>query len=474
MEPWRRIVRQVARLVPIRADLCALFRVALPIVVVQVGMMSMGVVDTLMVGRVSAPALAAVALGNLYFFTLTVFGIGMLMALDPIVAQAVGAGDRPGVARAFQRGILLAAAMTIPIASLHLLAGPALALVGQPSDVVPLAAAYALAIIPGIFPFLAFTVMRQTLQAMAALRPIVYTIVLANLLNVALNDVLIFGEFGLPPLGVVGSAWATTVSRWSMALGLFLFARPILAPLIRPWRKDSAALVPLGRMIRVGLPIGGQLQLEMGAFAGIALLMGWLGTNAVAGHQVAINLASLTFQVPLGIGSATAVLVGQAVGRSDPGDARRAASAALLMGSLFMGGTCIMFLSVPSGLARLYTSNPEVLAVASTLIPLAGLFQVFDGIQAVAIGALRGLGDTKAPFLINIVGFWLIGIPVSLVVGFVLHGGPEGLWWGLVAGLAVVAGILVWRVRRKLTGDVLRLVIDGDDSTDFPGVGQIA
>lgn len=446
---------------PTRDDLARLLRLAMPVVVVQVGMMAMGLVDTIMVGHVSPAALAAVALGNIYFFACAVFGVGVLMVLDPVVAQAVGAGDHPAVARAFQRGLVLALLLSVPVSLAHLAARPVLTAVQQPAEIVPLASRYALLMIPGIFPFLAFTVFRQTLQALERLRPVVVTILLANLINAALNYMLIFGHFGAPPLGVTGSALATTLSRWIMGVGLLAAAWSSLRPLVVPWRADAIQPAALFRMLRLGLPIGGQFQLEMGAFGGVALLMGWLGTVAVAGHQVAINLASFTFMVPFGIGAAAAVVVGQAVGRGDQAGVRSAAAAALVCGVSFMCVTCLLFLLLPGPLARLYTADAGVLAMAGSLLPLAGVFQVFDGIQVVAIGILRGLGDTKSPFVVNILGFWLVGIPVSLVLGFRLGFGAVGLWTGLVVGLMVVALVLLYRLRRRLRETQDRVHVDG-------------
>lgn len=446
--------------IPSRQEFRTLLAVAIPVVTVQVGMMTMGVADTLMVGRVSPAALAAVAMGNVYSFAAAILGIGVIMALDPIVAQAVGAGDHAAVARSVQRGLLLAVFLSLPIAVLHLLAGPVLQAARQPADVVPLARAYTRAIIPGIFPFLAFTVFRQTLQAMGRMRPIVVTIVLANLLNIVLNSVLIFGRLGVPPLGVVGSAWATSLSRGFMALALVASAAPVLRPLLTRWRRESFLPAPLGRMLRLGLPIGGQMQLEFSAFGAVALLMGWLGTDAVAGHQVALNLASLTFMVPMGVGGAAAVLVGQAVGRGDERGARRAARAALITGAGFMAVTCALFLAIPGVLARFYTADAAVIAVAVSLLPVAGVFQVFDGLQVVAIGVLRGVGDTHGPLLANVVGFWLLGLPTSALLGFTFGAGPAGLWWGFVVGLGVVALLLLVRVRTRLGTALRRVVID--------------
>jgi multidrug resistance protein, MATE family len=435
-------------------------RLALPVVFIQVGMMAMGVVDTLMVGRLAARALAAVALGNLYFFLIAVFGMGTLMVLDPVVAQAVGAKDEEGAARGVQRGVLLAGILALPAAVLLLLAGPFMALAGQPAEVVPLAAAYAERLAPGVFPFFLFVVLRQTLQSMRVTAPIVIAIVLANVANAVLNWMLIFGHLGAPALGVAGSAWATTASRWLLAAFLFVLSRDALAPLVFPLRREIWQWAPLGRMLRLGLPIGAQVFLEFGAFALVALMMGWLGTQSMAGHQVAINLASLTFMVPLGVGDAASVLVGQGVGRGDPRATRGAAASALICGVGFMMGTAVLFLTVPVGLARLYTPDLGVVAVAAALIPLAGIFQVFDGTQTVAAGILRGLGETRVAMLVNLLGYWCIGLPISYLCGIRLGRGPAGLWWGLVTGLAVVATVLLLRVRVAIRREQCRVVID--------------
>ncbi len=433
---------------------------ALPVVTVQVGMMSMGVVDTVMVGHLSPQALAAVALGNLYFFVPAVFGMGTLMVLDPVVAQAVGAGDAPSTARGVQRGVLLALLLTVPSAVLLLLAEPILALLRQPADVSPLAAQYSVRMAPGVLPFFLFVVFRQSLQALGRTRPIVITIVVANVLNALLNWVLIFGHLGAPAMGVAGSAWATTLSRWLLCLLLPVLSWHTLAPQIRPIHPEIFKMAPLGRMVRLGAPIGAQYVLEFGAFALVALMMGWIGMRQMAGHQVAINLASLTFMVPLGVADAASVLVGRAVGRGDPDGARGSARAALVCAATFMSCTGALFLAIPDTLAGLYTRDVAVLGVAAALIPIAGVFQIFDGLQTVGGGILRGLGHTRAPMLVNLLGYWVLGLPVSAYLGFGLGWGPAGLWWGLVLGLGVVATFLLVRVRIGLARQQTRVFID--------------
>ena len=446
---------------PTRTDVRDLLRLAIPIVIIQVGMMLLGVVDTIMVGHVSPTALAAVALGNLYSFGLSIFGLGVLLSLDPIVAQALGAKDHMAVARGLQRGLLISVVLTVLTSLALLTVDPVLTLVRQPAEVIPYAAGYVYRVIPGVWPFFAFVVLRQTLQAHHRTGPIMVSIVVINVINAGLNYAWIFGHFGFPAMGVLGSAWATMVSRWLMAGMLLVLGWRYLSPYLQRLAPQVFDVAAIGRMIRVGAPIGTQMLLEWGAFGTVALLMGWLGIVQVAAHQVAINLASLTFMVPLGVSSAAAVVVGHAVGRNDPAGVRRSSFAALMVGAGFMSLTAIVFFSIPGFLAGMYTTDPGVLQLAVLLLPIAGVFQVFDGIQVVSIGLLRGLGDTKIPMLTSILGFWCLGIPISLWLAFVRDMGAVGLWWGLVVGLAAVAVFLVIRIKHREERDLARIIIDG-------------
>jgi len=437
-----------------------MLRLALPVAAVQLGIMAMGVTDTIMVGHLSPAALAAVALGNLYFFIAGIFGQGTLMALDPVIAQAVGARDEEAISRALQRGLVVALALTVFTCATFVPVEWVFRLLRQPPEVIPDAASYVRIAIPGVFPFYAFIVFRQSLQAMHRVAPVLWTVLLANLLNAGLNWVFIYGNLGSPALGVAGSSIATSVSRWAMALAVLSISGRQVWHHLTPWRPETLAIEPLRRMLRLGLPIGVQYLLEYGAFAAAALLMGVLGTTQMAAHQIAINLASFTFMVPLGVSTATAVLVGHAIGAGDEDQARRSAVAGIFIGASFMCASALAFHFFPTVLARSYTGNADVIFLAAMLIPIAGVFQVFDGIQAVAAGVLRGIGDTHAPAIINVVGFWLIGLPVSWVLAFRLGGGAIGLWWGIVVGLAAVALILLGRVRVRLGRTMHRVIID--------------
>lgn len=445
---------------PTMADMRALITLALPVVAVEMGMMAMHIVDTLFVGHLSATALAAVSLALAYYFTIVVIGMGTLVGLDALVSQAVGAGDTDAVRRAIQRGLLLAAVLCIPLALILLPTASVFRVLQQPEEIIPIATRVVHISILGLPGALAFVVLRQTLQSMERLRPIIVTVLLANLINAACNWLLITGHLGAPALGVDGSAIASVIGRTALPLILLWLGRDILWPLLRERDPRLFEIEPLRRMLRIGLPVGVQYLLEVGVFSAVALLMGVQATTTLAAHQVAISLASFTFMVPLGIGAAASVLVGQAIGRDDPDAARRAAVAALTAGLAASALTTTLFLTIPELLASAYVTEAGVAVLAATLIPLAGVFQLFDGVQAVAGGALRGAADTRAAMIANILGFWAVGLPIGLTLAFRFDMGPRGLWWGLVAGLAAVAAVLVVRLFLRFGGPLTRVHVD--------------
>jgi MATE family multidrug resistance protein len=446
-----------AQLRPTSTELREMLRLAAPIVAVNVGMMFMGVVDSLMLGRVSGAALAAGVLGNFIFYLCASFGLGFLLAIDPVVAQAIGAGDAREAALGVQRGVVLAIATSIVMAILLWPAPQVLTLLGQPADVAPDAGAFVRWSIPGVFPFFLFALSRQALQAHGSVAPVLWAAVVGNVVNVLANLVLVFGMFGVPALGVVGSAISTTIARWVMFGAILLFARQRLRRLVRPWFPEALAWAPLRGLAALGAPIGLQFFAEVNAFGLVTIMMGWVGTNALAGHEIALNLASLTFMVPMGVAAAGTVMVGRAIGRGDPAAARRDAVAALVVGIGFMSITAVAFLVVPGLFARGYTTDGGVITVAVALIPIAGIFQVFDGMQVCATGVLRGAGDTRVPMAIHMASFWLVGLPLGSWLCFGLDGGPAALWWGLTAGLAAAGLFQLARVRSRFGGPLERL-----------------
>ena len=438
-------------------------RLAGPIVLINVGLQSMGVVDTLMVGRLGGEAIASVALGNFYFFNVSVFGLGLLCALDPVIAQAVGAGDSEGVARGFQRGVALAIVVALVVMLVLMPGERVLRALGQPEAVIGDTAAYARRRAIGALPFFLFNVFRQTLQALGPVRHILWAVAIANVVNAFANWVLIGGHLGAPALGVPGSGYATAFAMWTMAPLLAWFAWPLLRDAVRPWRAETLHLAPLGRMFRIGVPIGAQWFFESFAFGLTTLFMGWLGATSLAGHEIALNMAALTFMVPLGISGAAAAVVGRAIGRGDMLAARRDAVAAIVCGVGFMCISAVVFIAAPEWLATRYTTEAATVAVAVMLIPLAGVFQVFDGLQAVTSGVLRGTGDTRVPAILHVVAFWGVGIPLGAWLGLETPLRERGFWWGLVAGLAVAALLQSWRVTRRLRGEIARVRIDRRD-----------
>jgi MATE family multidrug resistance protein len=334
------------------------------------------------------------------------------------VSQAVGARDDLGVARGVQRGLVLAVAMCLPLFIPLVFSRAVFEALRQPGAVVPIASSYVIWSIPGMFPFFAFIVLRQSLQAMGKLTPIVIAIVFANLLNLLLCWMFVFGNLGAPALGAVGSAIASTIGRWAMAAFLLAVAWRDLKPALRPFCRECLEVAPLLRMLRLGLPIGFQFVLEVGVFSFVGVLMGQISAVALAANQVTLPLASLTFLVPLGVSVSAAVLVGRAVGRRDPDGARRAARLSLATSLSFMALSGLTLVLFPRAIASLYTNDPAVIAIAATLIPIAGVFQVFDGLQVTSGGILRGMGETRSPMLAKLVGYWVLGFHVSLWLAF--------------------------------------------------------
>ena len=450
----------LAELVPTRGELREMVRLATPVVVAQVGLMTMGVVDTAMVGRVSADAIAATALGHIYWSNLFLFGLGLLLVLDPVVSQAVGARDSAAVRRGVQRGVVLAVCSTL-VMSMALWGGEGFfRRLHQPPGVVPVTGAVLRLLIPGVLPSFLFVVARQSLQAMGRSKAVVASIVGANLLNVVLNWALIYGHLGAPALGAEGSAISTSICRWLSLAIIVVVDFDVLRPTLRPWDPASLAAAPLWRMVRLGLPIAFQQWLEVAVFAAGGLVIGTFGAAALAAHEIVLNLAATTFMVPVGVSAAAAAMVGRAIGREDIVAARRDAVAALVVGVGFMLVATLLFTGIPAAIAGRFATDPAVIAMSVALLPIAGIFQVFDGIQAVSAGVLRGTGDTRVPMLLHLGGFWGVGIPLSLFLCFGLGLGPRGVWWGYVGSLVVVALLQGGRLRWRFQQDIKRLHLD--------------
>ena len=434
-----------------KRELAALTKLAIPVVLSELGWMAQGVVDTIMVGRLGPVAIGAVAVGNAVFYTPSLFGIGLLLGLDTVVAQAYGRKDFDECHRWLAQGIYLAIAITPILMILVAVASMFFARVGITPEVATPAAQYLRMLDWSILPLLIYGASRRYLQGVGQVRVITVTYIGANLLNWAGNYALIYGRWGFPAMGVRGSALSTVVARILMAASLIGFAwryeRKRGHPLFRHWAGPQLARIR--QLIRLGLPAAGQITLEVGAWNVATLSAGFLNPIALATHQIAINYASITYMIPLGISAATAVSVGHAVGAGDKARARRAGWLALGLGTAFMILAGLAFFIAPKPLIELYTHDPQVLAVGPSLLWIAAAFQIFDGVQTVCTGALRGLGETRAPMFANFVGYWILGLPLGLILCFVLKWGIYGMWIGLTLALIVISTILLLRWRKE-------------------------
>jgi MATE family multidrug resistance protein len=435
---------------------------ATPVVLAELGWVTMGIVDTVMVGPLGPGAIGAVGFAGMLFFAIAVFAMGLLLGLDPLVAQAFGARRIDECHRWLIDGIWLSAIITLPMLAATAAVDASLGSWGLPPDVLAMTRPYLAIINWSLPPLLLYVAFRRYLQAMSIVRPVMTALVLANVANVIVNWALIYGHLGFPALGVPGSAYSTLLSRIFMAVWLF-------GAVMSHQRSQSTRLIatPLrfdrGRvqqLFALGLPAAGQSVLEVGVFAAATALAGRVSADALAAHQIALNIAAFTFMVPFGIASAAAVRVGQARGRGDNAGASTAGWTAILIGVAFMACAAAVFFAAPRPLLLLFTRDEAVVATGVGLLFVAAVFQLFDGLQAVTTGALRGLADTRTPMLWNLAGHWLIGLPLGYTLCFLLGRGVTGLWWGLSAGLMIcgVALLITWgRASALLTLEVRRI-----------------
>jgi MATE family multidrug resistance protein len=426
---------------------------ALPVVLSELGWMAQGVVDTIMVGRLGPAAIGAVAVGNAVFYSPSLFGIGLLLGLDTVVAQAYGRKDFNDCHRWLAQGVYLALAITPPLMIAVFLASFGYAHFGIAREVATPATAYLRVLVWSILPLLIYGAGRRYLQGVGQVRVITLTYVGANLLNWGGNWALIYGHLGFPAMGVRGSALSTVVARILMAVSMLGFAwryeRKRGHPLFAHWAGPQWNRIK--QLIRLGLPAAIQITLEVGAWNFATLSAGFLDPISLATHQIAINYASITYMVPLGISAAAAVSVGHAIGAGDKHRARRAGWLALALGTGFMILASIAFFIAPKHLIALFTTDPRVMAVGPSLLWIAAAFQIFDGVQTVCTGGLRGLGETRAPMWANLLGYWILGLPLGLFLCFVLKWGIYGMWIGLTLALIVISAILLRRWQKEST-----------------------
>ncbi|BAY78287.1 multi-drug efflux transporter [Nostoc linckia NIES-25] len=430
---------------------------AVPLVAAQLAQSSTGFVDTVMMGWLGSQTIASGGLGAAIFTFLLLITTGIVSAVSPLVAEAYGAGKPERVSKIVQQGLGISLLLGIPIVILLWNGGTLLLVLGQNAATAALAETYLRAIALGFIPSLGFAVLKSFLSAVSQAQLIAIVVVLGTLLNIAANYVLMFGKLGLPALGLAGIGWASTLSLWSMFIALatyihsqhrFTIYRIFHTSFRYTFTQENWRII--WQIFQVGLPIGGLVAVEGGLFTVVTFILGQIGTTPLAAHQIALQTASMSFQVALGISLATTVRVGQLVGEQDLVGVRLAGYVGITLGGLSMAIAGIIFWLLPKSVVSLYLdinnpSNQDVVNLAVKLLVVAAIFQIVDGVQVTAAGALRGLKDTRIPMLIGIFSYWGVGLSIGYALGIWLGYGAIGLWCGLAIGLASAAIILTWR-----------------------------
>ncbi|MBX0288971.1 MATE family efflux transporter [Hymenobacter sp. HSC-4F20] len=436
----------------LRAHLLPTLDLAYPVMFSQLGHVLVNVCDSMIVGQTGKVALAAVSLSVSVTTVVMVLGMGLTMGITPLVAAADGRRDVPALGRLLVNGVWLSAGAGVVLALCGLVVPPLLPYLNQPAEVVALAAPWVRVMFLSLLPLMLFQGFKQFAEGLGLTRQAMLLSVQANVLNAVLCYGLVFGRLGLPELGMMGAAWATLVARVLMAglmAGYVLRARRLL-----PYREAAArTLRPdapgLRRLTGLGAPIGVQMMFEMGAFSFSAIMIGWLGATDLAAHQIAINVASVTYMAASGIAAAATIRVGKHRGLQDAHGARQAGLAAYLLTFLFMSLMGVLLVLGRHTIPLYYNHDPAVVAQAASLLLIAAAFQVSDGLQVVGLGALRGLEDVKVPSVVALLAYWAAALPLGYVLGFHLGWGATGVWVGLLTGLTLVAGVLLLRFRRR-------------------------
>jgi multidrug resistance protein, MATE family len=420
------------------------FLLAFPVMLGHLGHVMVGVADSIMVGQLGSAQLAAVSLANGLFMVLLAFSIGFSSAITPLVALAEGEQDQPKAAQFFNHGFMLNAVLGIVFSLFFFIGAPLIKFLNQPEDVVALTIPYFQIISLSLIPFMFFQSSKQFAEGLSKTRQAMYIIVFSNLLNIFFNYLLIFGKAGLPALGLMGAGWATLGSRVFMAMlmNAYVFLNLIYRPYIYFFQLKHFYKNTFRRIVSIGLPTGFQYIFEVGAFSMAVVFMGWLGENEQAAHQIAINLASISYMLAAGIAAAATVRVGNQLGRRDKDTLRAAGFTSYLMSIALMAIAAIIFITGRYFLARLYIDDEVVIELAAQLLVIAAFFQVSDGIQVIGLGALRGMADVKIPTIITLIAYWILGLPIGYLLAFKLGYGAHGIWIGLLTGLTVAAILL--------------------------------
>ncbi len=442
----------------IEAFFCELrptLRLSIPLIVAELGWMAMGIVDTMMVGRLpnSAVAIGAVSLGGGLYYTIAIFGSGLLLGLDTMVAQAFGRKDLADARTSLVNSLILALILAPLMMGVVSLWPPLVQRMHIDPQVLREMGPFLRALNWSTLPLVLYFALRRYMQAVGIVKPVTFALVTANIVNALGNWIFIYGRLGSRAYGLPGSGWSTCAARIYITLvlmgALLYFNKRKQLGLFEPGVR-----IELRRMLdllKLGFPAATQILLEIGVFTIATAFAAKLGPFPLAGHQIALNAAAFTYMVPLGISSAAAVRVGQAIGRRDPAGARRAGWTAIVVGAGFMSFAAILFVTIPTWIARIFSPDPRVIRIGATLLLVAAAFELFDGLQTVATGALRGLGDTHTPMLTNLISYWVIGLPLGYMLCFHFGWGAVGLWIGLCIGLILIGSILlfVWNHRTR-------------------------
>ena len=424
---------------------------AYPVIIGQLGHMMMGVVDSVMVGKLGAAPLAAASVANGLFILVAIFGIGLSMALSPLVAMRVGSDNIYKCGVVFRQGFLVLASLGISLSLFIHFTSDIVELLNQPPEVTGQAIAYLETLGWSIIPMMIFQAYKQSIEGLAIMRPAMIITLMANLANIFANWIFIFGNLGFPAMGLVGAGWATFTTRTLMAISLacYVSISPKFIPYHMRLNFKKIDLDVIGKILKIGIPSGIQYFFEVGAFAGSAIIIGWIGTKELAAHQIALNLASISFTFAIGISAAASIRVGTSVGRKDRVATRSAGFSAIILACVVMGSFGIIFVSLRNFLPTLYIQDQQVTEIAASLLIIAAIFQLSDGTQAVGIGILRGMADAKIPMLITFFAYWVIGLPGGYLLGFIFHLGVQGVWIGLLCSLLVSASLLTVRFNNK-------------------------
>ncbi|MCK6604478.1 MAG: MATE family efflux transporter [Ignavibacteriaceae bacterium] len=423
---------------------------AYPVAIGQLGYVMMGVVDSAMVGHIGAVPLAAVSLGSGLFFIILVFGLGISYAITPLVAISVGAKNFEKTERIFHQGFIVNFITGVILTVITYFAADLIYYMNQPHDVARQAVSYTKILAFSVLPICLYQSFKQFIEGFSVMRPAMFIAVSANLINLFANWVFIFGNLGAPALNIEGAAIATLFSRVYMLFTMVLF---VYNSKFKDYNLSVYPVRPAKELIReilrIGVPSGMQYFFEVFAFVMAAFMVGWLGAQALAAHQIAINVASITYMIVIGLSVAGAVRVGNAVGEKSIPEIRKAGFTAIGSGAVFMLLCGLLIVIFREEVSALYISEPGVIIISVKLLTIAALFQIFDGTQAVGLGVLRGLTDVKFPTIITFTAYWVIGLPAAYFLGFSLNFGVEGIWYGLLLGLAASASMLTLRFNIK-------------------------